>query len=66
MSPVKQVKLYSVSSGETLKEFKQVEKRIRFAIEEGHFENIVNDGLKGVKTVDKNLEGYYCIPDERC
>lgn len=49
MSPAKQFKLDSVGSGETLKEFKQVDKMTRFAFEEGHSENIVNDGLAGVR-----------------
>lgn len=49
MSPAKQFKLYSLGCGETLKEFKQVDKMTRFTFEEGHFENIVNDGLEGVR-----------------
>ena len=64
MSPAKQFKLYSVGSGETLKEFKQVDKMTSFAFEEGHSENIVSDGWKG-KTIDKKAEAYSCNPDER-
>lgn len=46
MSPAEQFKLHSVGSRETLKKFKQVDKMTRFAFEEGHFENIVNDELE--------------------
>ena len=49
MSPAKQFKLYSLGSGDILKEFKQVDKMTRFTFEEGHSEKIVNDGLGGVR-----------------
>lgn len=48
MSPAKQFKRHSVGCGEALKEFKQVNKMTRFAFEEGHSENIANDGLEEV------------------